>query len=68
MPLELMKIHTRENALKYKELCKKYTYIDDIAREMGIEPRLLKEWVQREGDYINSVKSKTKDADEVIVI
>jgi len=68
MPLELMKIHTRENALKYKELSKKHTYIDDIAREMGIEPRLLKEWVQREGDYINSVKSKTKDADEVIVI
>lgn len=69
MPLELMKVHSRENALHYLELSKKHAYIDDIAKEMGVDAQLLKRWVQTQGEFIKSVaEGGVGESDDVIVL
>jgi hypothetical protein len=68
MPIGMMRLHTEENARRFVELSKRHKFIDDIAREMGVEPMLLKQWVQMERDFITSVASGAKESDEFITI
>jgi hypothetical protein len=60
MPLELMKLHSEENAKRYVELSKQGLTMEQIAKEMMVDGQLLRRWIQREREYIQSVVSGTE--------